>query len=1582
MKLAKWIALGLMVPAIAFAAPQSPEQEWGNHRAEKVGVLLNPPRGALAADVQETQKLLQNLVQKLAGEEFDKRGIPWVVSIYANENPNAFAATVIPPAGLHGIPAGTQKIYEIGVTVGLLNLVDSVDQLAFVISHEIAHLLEGHTDESKGESEDEKLRDIAKRWWSSQRYEVVADYLGLQRMAGKFSLAAAVEILNKIAALHPEANAEALSSALTTHHHEGPRIAAAQGTAEYLMRTNRSAQISTSTPLPEFARLRLSTRIKFIEKPSADFEKNKKKLFSWLKASALDEPLSTNSYAIDREWPEKIRILAQGDLPSSKQLAAALIVALRDIDKSRASRDKKVRLYFKLVQILSLLEDRANEKERGHQDQPFWTYLSGPELLNIKLFLSKNSGGKTGWDGSRFLSESLAAEKDDFQRSMFIYRFMSMFLSNSSEIEGRVIADVAQVQPEAWLGLLRDLTTRIAEKENRLEISSLTSYLIRLAQKKDLNKFAPHLRGPLLPVLRGLAIDQLKSVSATTWSRSEIKTGYLKGSFNFSEAASALDKTLKEGKSEIYDLDFLRELRSHFQPLESDFVNWRSEKAVEYFARTKFDASEAKNFSSSFFGSLEHYPLDARSKALIQKNFVNFAHEFANNQVVMASNSDWINEQSAEFFSDLLGDSKLTAEQKSEVFAVFLANTECGYLRGSQKVSEKSLERFYSYFNVIGLDGIIKIMNEPMPSIARFYRADLKDQYGQKSTNKNWLAVMKKLIDEGGLRKKETLDELQTAYAVYLNSRLSILSFVSMDMRRAEPILATIDVKQFAEIISNIRDAFFQGRILRNYWGVKAFDYREARPGLDHDFGLSIRSTELLFSLFDRVDSNITSDKVWIGLFKQIRDFNEVGLEQNAVLKKKIQEKLAARLRNMPLPEAYSLMSDDMVAKTLTNEFISDQVVRFLKASVDLTNPEAIGMKLKGMDEYLKLQKKYPDSYFLIQEKLSEQANLQPGQFRKVFPKEEAQAGSTTEKTGEFSNHIRGLSFIVAKVRQQTAAEQLHFIEYIAGQRDDMPDFVSENSRGAKRQEDKIPLDTLVASARERLQKENSITRIMTVNSFLAGPTSIVADSKGEQFVIDYLLRDIRPENREIAEVMAKAILAAQGKSRSLAFSYILGQPSVPGGDSISKEGQILFNLFNAFGVPGIKFGQYLGFTAQLKQYSEAMESLQDSAKPISYFQMLTLIESRFGHDWPEHYRVIGIIGSGSVNIAVEYEDLKTGRKDVAQIARDQVEVSVLEDFRKFHLALDYVLKDPKYGKKLAFLRGLMGFIRQSVSLEFNKEHVFKMQRFAETLYKTDVNGWHVRTVHAYDYHHMSVFMQKALGRSARKIRKENKEVYNSAMGALNEIEWNVLMGIQAGEDVQPLPLFANPDFHDGQVLIDPTTKTVTILDFGQALPISNEEREIGLEILKVVSESQTIEQNLSVLNGWLNSTGGTLMTAAELQGILASHDRMDIFVRLAAELNLRGYKVPLSAIDWVQAVNRLLALSEKIGGPNMLRLKSLLFSQRFGLNLQNYNYSRRPMSALRSALKSVSSLGLTEVTSFFAPRAASVRCEDLFQHP
>ena len=124
-------------------------------------------------------------------------------------------------------------------------------------------------------------------------------------------------------------------------------------------------------------------------------------------------------------------------------------------------------------------------------------------------------------------------------------------------------------------------------------------------------------------------------------------------------------------------------------------------------------------------------------------------------------------------------------------------------------------------------------------------------------------------------------------------------------------------------------------------------------------------------------------------------------------------------------------------------------------------------------------------------------------------------------------------------------------------------------------------------------------------------------------------------------------------------------------------------------------------------------------------------------------------------------------------------------------------------------------------------------------------------------------------------------------MEAMSAAEFGVLKGQTAKNNWWPKPLFANPDFHDGQVLIDKDDKTVTILDFGQAVPIDNEDRDAGLDLLAIIGKADSPEAAARRLNKrYFNKE--KVMKPEQLAPILEREDRMDCFIHLLSAISQR----------------------------------------------------------------------------------------------
>ena len=152
---------------------------------------------------------------------------------------------------------------EIAVTTGLLKTLKTQDELAFLLGHELTHLIEHHSQQPANglsESSNAALEASFRRWWSRQAFEAVADLGGLEKMLGHYELEAALSAIIRLyssssnRALETrnltaeEIAQEIVATATARHHHEGLRISTLQAKIESLrhsdlLATKRSQKV-------------------------------------------------------------------------------------------------------------------------------------------------------------------------------------------------------------------------------------------------------------------------------------------------------------------------------------------------------------------------------------------------------------------------------------------------------------------------------------------------------------------------------------------------------------------------------------------------------------------------------------------------------------------------------------------------------------------------------------------------------------------------------------------------------------------------------------------------------------------------------------------------------------------------------------------------------------------------------------------------------------------------------------------------------------------------------------------------------------------------------------------------------------------------------------------------------------------------------------------------------------------------------------------------------------------------------------------------------------------------------------------
>ena len=749
-----------------------------------------------------------------------------------------------------------------------------------------------------------------------------------------------------------------------------------------------------------------------------------------------------------------------------------------------------------------------------------------------------------------------------------------------------------------------------------------------------------------------------------------------------------------------------------------------------------------------------------------------------------------------------------------------------------------------------------------------------------------------------------------------------------------------LDVQDFVSILHGGEQAARRSELLTDVAGSSDAEYIGADPGA------------LIFDGLLAVQDQVKGLQDWHDLTTRSWDFSSGGLEARVGTRRKLAENLNKRLQKLEVPQLEEWLSKDRVLDLLTPEMSSELL---LKCIAEDCKPGADTKRLanliKSMDATYDLVESHPIAYAGLRDKVAENANLQPHNIDQVFPKIER---GVTDPNAAYENRASALSGLLAVARERSPEEQIDTIEYLMGRQDKIPTYLEDASES----QNLAPLSESLQTTRQNMAEADNQSRVIVANSFLAGPSGILRSEEGREAVINYFLKDLAPGNRELGEQIARGVLASHGEADTLAVAFILGQkPEEPkeGQDPDKKgklgEAKILNRLFDAYGVPGIKMKQYLAFTSEFGEFKEAFESAQDASMPLNYFQVLKLVQARFGEEWPKDLEIDRVLGSGSVNVAIRYRNETTGKREVVALGREDIEESTAYDFARFNKFIAELTKTPEDREKFGYVLGLLNLINSSVALEFDKESALNVQQTAFRTYKHEKNGWKVRSIDAYRVENLGLFMEEAKGKTARKIYTSKPEVYAEAMEAMSAAEFGVLKGQDSGKNWIPKQTFANPDFHDGQVLIDEKTKTATILDFGQALPITNAERKGGLDLLTIIGKADSPKRAAKRLNKRYFGKK-EVMTADDLAPILERKDRMDCFIHLLSTLSRKGADVPLSAVHWILGVNRQLALSEKIGKPIDKEVRNMVINHKIGLPLATYNAAHGTKVATVKAAK------------------------------
>jgi hypothetical protein len=1486
-------------------------ESWNERLRPELGVLTTPPTGAVPPAQDHAKGYLIDLIDELAIDDLNKSKVDLHLEIFSGDVPQValdddMSAEQVwkeehpnrewPVRAWFGTPDGSEKpIYRMTVNLGMLRALESRDELAFVLAQQVEKLLDH---DKKDPYNEELLSPANQSFLDARSFQADADKAAIARMAkAGFNPRAALSALDKLYTQNPidyptdDLN-RGLIAASHGHEHQGMRVGLVQAEVESYVRRQHPATSKEPEALPQRLKIEAAPNYRKPVKNAAAFQTDHQNLA--VKVSGPETPAWMFSDAFP---PKEVGTIALAGGTLEDKEKAVLAAAEHLGQNAELTSQNRIDGFLRLLMVTD--------------SQTVQGQFSAETTAKIHSFLEQNA---QGWSASSFMA-SLQRGEDNLQRSLVRN---VVFNENFQNMAQDALPGLIKAVPSAWI-----------TEGNKQDLNELTG-LIEENHSNGRNDW------PLGKAIDRATLDFISALDADALAKE-------KGDFGVPRAITLSNDLL--GLSEP-SADFQLKLRKASQGLLQAGGEIREDQARLRLQLPLSKPEELYGFLNELGQSETWNP---------------FSDKF--NQDLQALLNDVVTTSVDQ--PGFLGSKERPGAypQKMEERVVNLLSGETSdkamdhlvrHLQHDRRIKGHSARRGWlgkAAATLAQTPDLFKELSRPDRSqYSHLISKTLFTGYGLKaedlpSTSTEHLQALAKRVEEGEFEPKreqyQSDDAYEQAWDDYFERQSEVgkitepvapmesrqvlgrMALLGHDSAVSQEATKDLDKDTFIQVLQGAEEAVQRAEALTELGG---------NGGTEH---VGSDAGAFLIDGFLAVQDQVESLEQWHDLATRSIDFSNGGLEARVGSKRSMAGNLFERLQRLEEKELGEWLSKDKVMDLLSASQSSDLLLQSLgDAANPQADPKALAKLVETLDTTYELREQHPVAFTSLRDKIADKAELQPSNVDIVFPKVER---GVTDTNASYARQARALSGLLAVARERSPQEQIDTIEYLMGRQEVMPEYLEVASES----QSLAPLTASLQTTRQDLLEADNQTRVMVANSFLAGPSGVLRNAEGREAVIDHFLKNLHPDNRELGNKIARAVLSSHGEADTLAVAFILGQKPEDG-EKLQESGKldeatILNRLFDAYGVPGIKMKQYLAFTSEFQDFKDAFENAQDSAMPLNYYQVLKLVQKRFGDDWPQDLKIDRVLGSGSVNVAIRYKNEETGKREVVSLGREDIEESTRYDFERFHKFIQELTKTPEDRENFGYVLGLLNLIEGSVALEFEKDQAMAVQKMAYRTYKHKENGWSVKSIDAHRVDNLGLFMEEAKGRTARKIYNEDQDVYNDAMTAMSAAEFGVLKGQTAKKNWWPKPLFANPDFHDGQVMIDKDNKTVTILDFGQAVPIDNEDRDAGLDLLTIIGKADSPKAAAKRLNKrYFNKE--KVLTPGQLAPILERADRMDCFIHLLSTISQSGAEVPLSTVHWVLGLNRQMALTEKIGKPIDKQVRNMVINHKIGLPLGVYN--------------------------------------------